>query len=187
MLSAARDILVEEGPAKLSLRAAARRAGVSQAAPYYHFSDKDTLLASVAAEGFKALTATMATYAKASKSPSDRLQQLGVGYVVFAVQNPEVFRLMQGPYFEDREKYDFLQEAADDSFQALSSAVTECLECADEKQKSLACAAAWALVHGTALLSMDGRISQVSDESDLEILTRKITHQLDISRALQVS
>lgn len=186
LLVAARAILAEEGLSKLTLRGTARKAGVSQAAPYYHFPDKESLLASVAAEGFLDLADLMENYAAEAKSPADRLQKLGIGYVVFAVKNAAVFRLMQGPYFENPGKFDFLQSAADLSSAALKHAVHTCLPDADRKQLEMACAAAWALVHGTAVLRMDGRMSQVTDIEDEAELTQYITHQMDIKRVLSL-
>src|SRR6185437_16137973 len=59
LIAAARAILEEDGLPALSLRAVARRAGVSQAAPYHHFPDKDALLAALGAEGFDALDRAM--------------------------------------------------------------------------------------------------------------------------------
>ena len=60
LLRAAVVILEREGPSALSLRAVAREAGVSPAAPYHHFKDKSELLNAVATEGFNRLKAALA-------------------------------------------------------------------------------------------------------------------------------
>lgn len=187
LLEAAGKILSEEGLSKLSLRATARKAGVSQAAPYYHFPDKDTLLARVAEAGFLRLIATMQSYAERAPSAAHQLQQLGVGYVVFAVQNAAVFRLMQGPYFEDSNKYEFLQHAANQSYMSLREAVASHLPAANDKELDTACAAAWSLVHGAAVLCMDKRMTDVTDidtVEDIEVLVQNITRQLKINTVL---
>src|SRR5271167_202611 len=96
LVQAARTILETQGLATLSLRGAARAAGVSPAAPYHHFPDKQALLDAVAAQGFDALTAAMTTRMAKETNPDARLEASGVGYVVFAVENPALFGLMFG-------------------------------------------------------------------------------------------
>lgn len=94
LVEAARRILETEGPAALSLRAVAREAGVSPAAPYHHFKDKSELLEAVAHEGWMALDlALTAARAKASDS-NERMTSLGVAYVCFARDNPALYRVM---------------------------------------------------------------------------------------------
>jgi AcrR family transcriptional regulator len=73
LVGAARLILEREGFDALSLRAVARGAGVSQAAPYHHFKDKDELLGAVAAEGFDGLTQAMRTRMAEEKTPAASL------------------------------------------------------------------------------------------------------------------
>lgn len=94
LVDAARRILEKDGPAALSLRAVAREAGVSPAAPYHHFKDKSELLEAVAHEGWMALDAALtAARAKASDSNA-RMTSLGVAYVCFARDNPALYRVM---------------------------------------------------------------------------------------------
>lgn len=91
--AAARAILDELGPEIVGLRETARRVGVSATAAYRHFSSKEDLLASVAAEGFRELTAEM----EAAAEGPDPLIGLGLAYVEFALQKRGLFRLMFGP------------------------------------------------------------------------------------------
>jgi len=94
LVEAARRILEADGPAALSLRAVAREAGVSPAAPYHHFKDKNELLEAVAHEGWTALDhALTAARAKASDA-NERMTGLGVAYVCFARDNPALYRVM---------------------------------------------------------------------------------------------
>ena len=72
------------------------RRGVSPAAPYHHFPDKQALLDAVAAQGFDALTAAMEKRMAKKTDPTARLDASGVGYVTFALENPALFRLMFG-------------------------------------------------------------------------------------------
>jgi len=94
LVDAACRILEKDGPAALSLRAVAREAGVSPAAPYHHFKDKGELLEAVAHEGWLALDAAL-TEARASATDArERMTGIGVSYVQFARNNPALYRLM---------------------------------------------------------------------------------------------
>jgi AcrR family transcriptional regulator len=94
LVDAARRILENEGPAALSLRAVAREAGVSPAAPYHHFKDKSELLEAVAHEGWGALDAVLIKARASAKDASERMTGLGVAYVKFARDNPALYRVM---------------------------------------------------------------------------------------------
>ncbi len=97
LVGAAEDLLAREGVAGLSLRAAARAAGVSQTAPYRHFKDREALLAAVAARGYQSLLEDMDL--SASRCKDDRLEAvvvMGGTYIRFATDRPDLFRLMFG-------------------------------------------------------------------------------------------
>src|ERR1700759_3881967 len=83
LVDAARRLLEREGPSALSLRAVAREAGVSPAAPYHHFKDKSELLDAVAMEGFERLKAALAE-AFAAASGDEAPPSLGVDSVEFS-------------------------------------------------------------------------------------------------------
>jgi AcrR family transcriptional regulator len=108
LCEAARALLEEAGPDVVGLREAARRAGISPTAAYRYFTNKDDLLASVAAEGFRELAAAMETGA----TESDPLGGIGLAYFDFALQKSGLFRLMFGPILVGRAKYPDLNEAA---------------------------------------------------------------------------
>ena len=92
LLVAARKIMEQEGQLALSLRAVAREAGVSPAAPYHHFRDKAQLLAAVAHEGFLELGVAMRRACDAE--PENPLTAMGVAYVVFSQENAALYRVM---------------------------------------------------------------------------------------------
>ncbi|KQY92569.1 TetR family transcriptional regulator [Caulobacter sp. Root1455] len=94
LVEAARRILETEGPAALSLRAVAREAGVSPAAPYHHFKDKGELLDAVAHEGWAALDAALGEARAKAVDSKERMTSLGVAYVCFARDNPALYRVM---------------------------------------------------------------------------------------------
>src|SRR5208282_1111267 len=94
LVEAARRILEAEGAAALSLRAVAREAGVSPAAPYHHFKDKTELLEAVAHEGWEALSQSIVEARRSAPTAGEALASIGVAYVNFAQANPALYRLM---------------------------------------------------------------------------------------------
>ena len=116
LIAAATTLVEENGVGAVSLREAARRVGVSAPAIYRHFANKDSLLAAVAAEGFRDLGAALAA---ASRSERDPLSAMGMAYVRFALSRRGVFRLMFGPELAKRANFPELKSAADQAFQWL--------------------------------------------------------------------
>src|ERR1700742_1157852 len=78
LIDAATRLLETEGPSALSLRAVAREAGVSPAAPYHHFKDKGELLAAVAQQGWEMLNASLGKARDHATSARERMSELGV-------------------------------------------------------------------------------------------------------------
>lgn len=162
LVAAALRILEKDGAAALTLRAAAREAGVSQAAPYRHFTDKEALLATVAAESFHALTAAMR---EAGASLGDdrraRFRALGLAYIRFAVVHPARFRLMFGRDLGRMARYLPLKQAADGALALLVAEIEAgqqigLLRAGDPRDLAMA---AWSMVHGLSALLVDGQLS----------------------------
>ena len=152
--AAARAILDEVGPDVVGLRETARRVGVSATAAYRHFNNKEDLLASVAAEGFRELAAAM----EMAAAESDPLRAVGLAYVEFALQKRGLFRLMFGTILVERAKYPDLNEAASAVFGLLQRVAVS----ADERPRedNSAGMAAWGLVHGLSFLFIDGLVPE---------------------------
>src|SRR5256712_13413889 len=96
LLDAALHIVKTQGTDALTLRAAARLAGVSQAAPYRHFANKEAILAAVAEDGFRSLMAAMRRAAGGGDGPLERLRGVGLGNGALATENPSHFPGMFG-------------------------------------------------------------------------------------------
>jgi AcrR family transcriptional regulator len=152
--SAARAILDEAGPDAIGLRETARRVGVSATAAYRHFSSKEDLLASVAAEGFRELTSAM----EAAVNGPDPLIGLGLAYVEFALQKRGLFRLMFGPILVERAKYPALNEAANAAFDFVQRVASGAEGGRQEDDASSM--AAWGLVHGLSALFIDDLVPE---------------------------
>ncbi len=157
LVDAATELLRDEGNAALTLRAAARRAGVSQAAPYKHFSDKRDLLAAVAERGF-AMLHRRCEHAAAPDDP-EQLHKLGEAYVLFALDEPALFRLMFSAELGALDEHPGLAATASATHGLMEQAVRNVLgERTDRQAVESACAGTWSLVHGLAFLLLEDRI-----------------------------
>jgi len=157
LLASASELLEEQGLAALSLREVARRAGVSHNAPYRHFPDRDSLLAELAAEGFRRLGEAMS---------AKQGRVMGEAYVRFALEHPSRFRLMFGGQLELRQ-HAALAEAARKTYDALVSAFRAQPGVVNPET---AAAAAWSLVHGLAQLLLDGHFEQRGEGFVAEVI-----------------
>ena len=178
LIAAVRQLIEAEGAEKLSLRAVAAAVGVSQTAPYFHFTDKAALVAAVAAEGFAEFQELLRARGAGEADPVKRLRLLAVGYVEFAVGAPELFRLMYGPTL-DHTAHPELARAGAAGAGLLTEAVKACMPGATSERVRSAAAAAWSMVHGLAILCNDGRIA-VRGPRDLERRVMAVTAHLDV-------
>lgn len=94
LVTAGMALLRDQGAEKLSLRAVAEQVGVSRTAPYAHFPDKRSLLLAISAAGFGQLAAAMEARRVANRGPREQVLAFGAAYVQFALDNPNLYRLM---------------------------------------------------------------------------------------------
>lgn len=160
LLCAARAILDEEGLTAVSLRAVARRAGVSHAAPYRHFPNHEALLIELAIEGFTELKDAIVAAGAASGLTEDKVASIGAAYMRFVARRPAVTRLMFGPQLPNRDSFPNLAAAAD----AVADAIGEVL---DDEALGLTI---WAAVHGLAMLILENVIDLGQRRSGLDVL-----------------
>lgn len=177
----ARAVLKEEGADALTLRAAARKAGVTHAATYRHFQSKDALLAAVAEEGFRSLERALRRSLAGAEGPVGRLASMAVAYVDFARRQPASFRLMLGPGAPNKAAYPPLEAAARETFAILVGAVSACQ--ARGRMRSAPplrlATAAWATMHGLATLVADTRVMEMKfAELDPKTLARMVMEDL---------
>lgn len=181
LIRAGLAILAEEGVQALTLRAAARRAGVSHNAPYRHFADKEALLAAIAEEGFVVLAGRLEeARARVPHSPRQQLEETGWTYVRFAVTHPDHLRVMFGGLVATPEAYPGLQAAGARAFNVLIAIIQagqDAGEVTDGVPQQVAFGA-WAMVHGLALLLIDRQVPQALREGpDEEQLVRLCLRQ----------
>ena len=151
LVDAARRLLEAEGPTALSLRAVAREAGVSPAAPYHHFKDKAELLDAVAQEGWEMLEHFMAE-AKASTTGRQQLTALGIAYVCFAREHPALYRVMYDGARDREALPEEMQDPDKDSAYCMvrNTMVENGADPTQEADLELATIAAWCGAHGLA-------------------------------------
>ena len=159
LVRAAVDLLEEGGAAELSLRAAARRAGVSTGAPYRHFADRDDLLSAVAAVGYRDLAARLAAAHPAPAEPED-LADIAVAYVEFALARPGLFRVMFAGQCDPTSPERVAAVATINEY--LHSIVRQALPSDDPEAMATA---VWGLVHGLAFLHLDGKLDSSSPKA----------------------
>lgn len=157
LLGAAMDLLEEDGGG-LSLRAVARRAGVSPTAPYRHFADKEALESELAAQGFTELGQRLGAEGPQQATPED-FATLAVNYVRFALDRPALFRLMFGNPCANTE--DARAVAAARLGEFVLARVSRTFPQADAEALATA---GWALVHGLAFLHLDGKLPAANAE-----------------------
>ena len=163
LLKAAETVLERDGLSGLTLRAAAREAGVSHAAPTHHFGDMTGLLSELAAAGFRKFGASLGQAAATKPSAAERMDAMGEAYVTFARDNPGMFLLM----FRG-ERLDFarpiLRDAMDEAFAVLTRGAGA-RRAPAAQLPPLAMVAdvvrSWSLVHGFAMLMLDHRLDHV--------------------------
>jgi AcrR family transcriptional regulator len=155
---AAMELLEESGETALSLRAVARRAGVSPAAPYRHYADREALISAVAAIGYRELAERLVA-AHPSPSTVEQLAGVAVAYVQFALERPALFRIMFGEPC-DRDNDERIAATA-----AVSLYLREIVGRAFPEADAEAMATAtWALVHGLAFLHLEGKLDAPNPE-----------------------
>lgn len=162
LVDAAIHILREEGPDGLTLRAVARAAGVSQAAPYRHFKDRRALVAAVAEDGFRRLGSAMAGPSSSKKrtspsNPGAALRQLAVQYVRFAHGHPAEYRVMFGEELAPGSENPELRASSRAVFDLLSGGIAALQErgVIRKGDPDTIAIGAWAMMHGLVMLSLD--------------------------------
>ena len=178
LLAAAIEILEAEGLSALTLRAVARRVGVSQTAPYRHFEGKEALLAAVAAEGFRRKHQIQLNYANAAPD-TGKFRAAGKGYVAFGQENPELLKLMFGAVIRDWSQYPELVAASRVNYDGLLAAAAAALPVDSLVPAETVASAAWSLVHGLTLLLVDGQITpERAGAVDQDTLVEQVLNML---------
>ena len=160
LLQAAERVLERDGLAGLTLRAVAREAGVSHAAPTHHFGDLTGLLSELAAIGYRMFNVAMVAARDSETLPMMKALANAKAYVAYAQAHPGMYSLM----FRN-ERLDMtrpsLHEAASAAFQGLANSAGASGEAALSLDQAAVIARNWSLVHGFTMLLLDGRLKDI--------------------------
>jgi AcrR family transcriptional regulator len=179
LIDAAAALAAESGRESVSLREVAKRASVSHAAPYHHFSGKAELLHAVALEGFRLMDAEMrmAVHKKSMADPYDRLQAIGLAYIRFAARYPHYFKAMfRG--VTPNEAFPDPEDHGQKNFDGLVRAVQGCIgeKGKPGKRTMNLVLTAWSIVHGMASLWVErGFCGTPFEHKRIEDLARSVT------------
>lgn len=163
----------ETGAAELSMRALARRVGVSESAPFKHFSGKEDLLAAIASSGFKELRDARQIIAEREMDVFVRAQAMMLSYIKYATAHEGLFDLMIGPRLADQRDGEFGQSGLE-SFRLFSNAIRTLAEAHGWPPESIELLAhtAWGLEHGIAALLLAGAIPHKGSRLDVDELVK---------------
>ena len=165
------QLIEERGEASFTIRELAKSVGVSHAAAYRHFRSKRQLLAKIAEEGFHGLQAEFDEILRKNEKRScrARIRGLGNAYVQYALRHPGHFRAMFHIELQAQGDFPSLKEAGTRAFDSLLNLVAEGIarrELVNRPARGLA-TVAWAAVHGTSLLLLDGQIDSPPEPNDV--------------------
>lgn len=178
LLAAGLELLGDDSPAALSLRAVARRVGVSHAAAYRHFTDKADLLAAIAEQGFVLLAVQMAAdVAGAGADDEACFIACAVAYMRFAQAHPRHFRVMFSGWTDDRARYPALTAASEAAHAVLLQVVQrgQAAGAIVPGEPRVIALSAWASIHGLAALLLERQLLAPADVPiDGERLARRM-------------
>ena len=185
LINAAVQLVREKGPDKFSMADACKLAGVSKAAPYRHFSNKEDLLLSVITRGFELMQADLQAASKDLIPGSNkRITAIGLTYIAFAIREPALFKLMFGNSMSIKESDDQIDEdpetklAGKPTFQILLDQIIARTQLHDVKKLMAVAFPLWTLVHGASMLTIDDSYNRIYPGSDTNQMISEATEQL---------
>ena len=170
LLDEALRTIETQGVEHLTLRTVGARLGVSRSALYRHFADKQSLLATVGKEGFRKLRQALADAWEENGHGRAGFDAMHRAYLQFAVAHPSHYRVMFGGFIESAAKDDHFISEARAAFQVLLDALVEQQNAGDIRRDDpvLMARFVWALVHGTAMLFINGQLPEPAQREALE-------------------
>jgi AcrR family transcriptional regulator len=169
LLDEALRTIETQGVDHLTLRTVGASLGVSRSALYRHFADKQSLLATVGKEGFRKLRQALSDAWEANGHGRIGFEAMAKAYVQFAVAHPSHYRVMFGGFIESAAKDEHFVAEARAAFGVLVDALVEQQNAGDIRRDDpvLMARFVWALVHGTALLFIDGQLPEAEQRETL--------------------
>ncbi len=179
LVEATRRLVEERGPERVSVSEASRAAGVSTAAPYRHFTDRQDMLKAVALDGIERLRTRLQAAGQGCAAGSiARIAACGAAYIAFAEAEPGVFRLMFA-LTEEHDDHAELRMAGQACYEVLLHDVAAYLrrDGIDEELMQISFPL-WTLVHGTAFLLIDRKVRVMELAPDLTAMLARSAERL---------
>lgn len=179
LVEATRHLVEEKGPDRFSVSDACRAAGVSTAAPYRHFDDRDDMLLAVCSDGMERFHDVMAE-AVAGQTPGTlkAIGDLGLAYIRFATSEPGVFRLSFGIAREHKDNAEMVERGMR-IYGILLAQVAAYLGKSQVDEEVLERAfPLWTMVHGLSFLLIDEKMEALNLQHDIETMIRDNTRRL---------
>lgn len=161
LIAAGLDILAKQGAGALSLRSVAKKVGVSHAAPYAHFADKQALIAAISTAGYERLYEALRVVAAQHEHDAARqLVEAAWVYVRFALDDPEHFKATLSAAVEKEKDYPAFVEVSKKSFTLVVHIVQACQKAGVLPQgpADLVAVGVWSLMHGLVSLLLENQI-----------------------------
>lgn len=189
LIEAGLEVLSEKGEQGLSLRKVAKKVGVSHAAPYAHFADKQALIAAISTKGYEELyNLVLETALKYPNDPVHRLVETAWTYVQYALEKPDQFKITFSGVVETENSYPEYVEVSKKNFSLVVQSVNACQEIGAFKtgDSDLLAIHIWSSVHGFVLLLLEDQISGdlLSRYSTREMLLTHLQHFFEIKLTL---
>jgi AcrR family transcriptional regulator len=165
LVNAGVEILRSEGLEALTLRAVARRAGVTQSAPYRHFQDRRALMAAVAERGFQRLQEAMLTAMRGGDGRTG-LKGIALAYVRFALDNGPEYRLMFGAELAVTDDLPSLRETSRSVLEFVAQGISQLQKqgLVGPGDPMMLAVSTWSTLHGLAMLTLDGQVAGVAPD-----------------------
>lgn len=180
LIEAGIELLDDGGVEAAGLRAAARKAGVSHAAPSRHFRDVAAFVAAIAAACFEQLAESMASARMTSSDSVSGFRATGLAYVSFALDHPNRFRVLSHPLVSNKASFPELRDASERTFVVLRQAIIDAQAEGTVRSDDPATVAlaAWSMAHGLAILLVDQQLQGKGYAADPQQLTDNILEHL---------
>lgn len=159
ILECALELITKSGIASLSLREVARALGVTTAAPYHHFKDRESLLVQIAIQGYEQLLKRLEEARTATKASQTELEAESRAYLSFAHEHAALYSVMFSSEVAGKDEYPELRQTADQCFLLVCRSVAQSADL-PKKKVPRAALCAWSMLHGLAMLDQSNFLEE---------------------------
>jgi AcrR family transcriptional regulator len=172
LITAARNLVLTQGPEQFSMADACKQAGVSKAAPYRHFKNKNDLLFALTEQAFTEMRLHIQEVSAGLILGSDkRISEIGLGYIAYAMKQPAIFKLMSGNSIQLNEE----ESLGRPTFQLLLDEIIARTNYRSIDKLMKLAFPLWTLVHGASMLIIDNSYKKIYPDANTELMIRETT------------